>query len=107
MFAGGRFTLAVGRWLGFRAVLRVIPAAGAGGFGRASACADSSAGSAEAEPDLAGADGFARAGPWVPGAAEVVGEVAGEAQLGLGAYGHPSVGGCRRVQMGVRVRNPN
>jgi hypothetical protein len=61
------------------------PGAGAGGFGRAGGCADSCAESAEAEPDLAGAERLARVGPWVPGAAQVVDEVAGEAQLAYAA----------------------
>ena len=81
VFTGGRFALAVGRSLGLRAVLRAFRAAeaGAGGFGRAGGRADFCAESAEAEPDLAGTEGLARVGPWVPGAAQVVDEVAGEA----------------------------
>src|SRR6266704_3501260 len=81
VFSGGRFGLAVGRSLGFGAVLRAFRAAGAGagGFGRVGGCADSSAESAEAETDLAGAERSARVRAWVPGAAQVAGEVAGEA----------------------------
>src|SRR6266567_4125491 len=81
VFAGGRFALAVGWSPGFRAVLRAFRAAwaGAGGFGRVGGCADSCAETAEAEADLAGAQRLARVGPWVPGAAQVVHEVAGEA----------------------------
>src|SRR6266702_8921135 len=81
VFSGGRFGLAVGWSLGFRAVLRAFRAAGAGagGFRRVGGCADSCAETTEAEADLAGTEGLARVGAWVPGTAQVVHEASGEA----------------------------